>query len=249
MKKLGLVFLVAIALASPAMAGQIQVGYPGGSYGPYEANPGGEFTLNVYTSGLSTGSYAAASKNVGVVGTFQTFCLEGSEVIYPWDAKYFADLDHNAMFGGNYPAGDPVSVGTGWLYSQFAQGTLAGYHYLGTPADRQASAALLQNAIWWLEGEEGVGYTGANPYMAAVVAEFGTACGGNLACAQAAAKANGGWNYGVYALNLWTSDTVHNTTTAVQDQLFYAVPDGGTTLMLLGGALMGLGALRRKFRV
>jgi hypothetical protein len=28
-----------------------------------------------------------------------------------------------------------------------------------------------------------------------------------------------------------------------------SVPDGGTTLMLLGGALMGLGALRRKFRV
>jgi hypothetical protein len=26
------------------------------------------------------------------------------------------------------------------------------------------------------------------------------------------------------------------------------VPDGGATLMLLGGALMGLGALRRKLR-
>jgi hypothetical protein len=26
------------------------------------------------------------------------------------------------------------------------------------------------------------------------------------------------------------------------------VPDGGMTLMLLGGALVGLGALRRKFR-
>jgi hypothetical protein len=27
------------------------------------------------------------------------------------------------------------------------------------------------------------------------------------------------------------------------------VPDGGATLMLLGGALLGLGTLRRKFRV
>ena len=27
-----------------------------------------------------------------------------------------------------------------------------------------------------------------------------------------------------------------------------AVPDGGATLMLLGGAMVGLGALRRKFR-
>ena len=31
-----------------------------------------------------------------------------------------------------------------------------------------------------------------------------------------------------------------------QDYLWYHVPDGGATLMLLGGALVGLGAIRRK---
>ena len=36
--------------------------------------------------------------------------------------------------------------------------------------------------------------------------------------------------------------------TAGPHQSFLRVPDGGATLMLLGGALMGLGALRRKFR-
>lgn len=49
----------------------------------------------------------------------------------------------------------------------------------------------------------------------------------------------------VYANWLKTADIAG--TTFAQD--FGApVPDGGATLMLLGGALMGLGALRRKFR-
>jgi hypothetical protein len=52
---------------------------------------------------------------------------------------------------------------------------------------------------------------------------------------------DGGWEYGVYAINMWLDGEDY------QDGLVY-VPDGGATLMLLGGALMGLGALRRKFR-
>ena len=66
----------------------------------------------------------------------------------------------------------------------------------------------------------------------AIIAYFGS---------EANAKANGGANYGVYALNLWLPGGA-----LVQDVLV-RVPDGGATLMLLGGALVGLGALRRKF--
>jgi hypothetical protein len=106
---------------------------------------------------------------------------------------------------------------------------LADYGY---GVNRLASAGLLQNALWWLEGEEAIPNTG-NLYIDAVVAKFGGA---------ADAKANGAEQYGVYALNIWTASGKGQT------QLFYAVPDGGATLMLLGGALMGLGALRRKFR-
>lgn len=232
MKKLALVLLVAIGLAAPAAAGQIQVGYSGSNYGPYQTGSGGEFTLNVYTSGLDTGGYATGvTSNIGVTGTFQTFCIQGTEYIYPYSSTYYAELNAKAMYGD-----DPVSVGTGWLYSQFATGNWQDGLTYNYGANRSTSADLLQKALWWLEGEEGLSYDASNPYMAAVVAEFGS---------QTAAKADGGWNYGVYALNLWTNS---DQTGPIQDQLFYQVPDGGTTLMLLGGALVGLGALRRKFR-
>jgi hypothetical protein len=80
---------------------------------------------------------------------------------------------------------------------------------------------------------------GTNVYINAVISHFGSAD---------AAMADGADAYGVYALNLWAGGVDYQT------QLFYKgggtvdVPDGGTTLMLLGGALVGLGALRRKFR-
>jgi hypothetical protein len=48
----------------------------------------------------------------------------------------------------------------------------------------------------------------------------------------------------------WTS--LNNGWSKASDinvQAFGSVPDGGTTLVMLGGALAGLGALRRKFRV
>jgi hypothetical protein len=53
-----------------------------------------------------------------------------------------------------------------------------------------------------------------------------------------------GLNVGSYSV----SDAVTNETITIQVVGGGAVPDGGTTLVLLGGALTGLGALRRKFR-
>jgi hypothetical protein len=57
-------------------------------------------------------------------------------------------------------------------------------------------------------------------------------------------------NFGVWAVNLTRAPqgcASGISVTDCQSQLLY-VPDGGATLMLLGGALMGLGILRRKFR-
>jgi hypothetical protein len=215
------------------MAGMIQIGYSGSAYGQYQTGLGGEFTLNPLSGWLDMSGYVAGTTmDIGVAGTFQTFCIEVNEHISGYSATYNAQLNTNAMYGSVNPPGDPVSAGTGWLYSQFAQGTLAGYDY---GAGRLVSAAALQNTIWWLEGEAGDPGAG-NVIRQAVLANFGDSA--------AAAMADGGWQYGVYALNLWTgSDPTQNRN---QDQLFY-VPDGGMTLMLLGGALMGLGALRRKF--
>jgi hypothetical protein len=74
--------------------------------------------------------------------------------------------------------------------------------------------------------------------MVAVVAEFGS---------KSAAKADGGAQYGVYALNLWSGND--QTRHRAQDQLYFqglptvsqeTVPDGGETAVMLGGALVGL---------
>jgi hypothetical protein len=53
-----------------------------------------------------------------------------------------------------------------------------------------------------------------------------------------------GLNVGSYSV----SDAVTGETITIEVAGGGAVPDGGTTLVLLGGALTGLGALRRKFR-
>ena len=56
--------------------------------------------------------------------------------------------------GGGNGSYDALSKGTAYLYSQFANGSLAGYIY-GYGATRATAAGELQEAIWWLEGENG----------------------------------------------------------------------------------------------
>jgi len=223
------------------MADQVRVGYPGSGYGPYQTGIGGEFTLTPTnpTGWLDLSYYGAGARNArGSTGSFQTFCLEGGENIYPYNALYNAVVQRNAVGGGVGPAGDPLSVGTGWLYSQFASGNwVTGLSYEYTDlSGRRTDADLFQKAIWWLEGEEGITYSAGNKYMLAVVSQFGDG-----------ATADGAWHYGVYALHLTSLNGG-----PVQDQLYYSgvpVPDGGATVMLLGAAMAGLGFISRKFRV
>ena len=155
------------------------------------------------------------------------------------NTTYDAVKSQNAVWGSVGPAGDPLSVGTGWLYSQFARASwTAGLSYDYTNPGRStgagSSADLLQLAIWWLEGENSVAYNAGNLYMKGVVDKFGS---------EALAKANGSWNYGVYAVNL----TAVTTGARAQDGLIY-VPDGGMTLMLLGVGLGGLALTNRRAR-
>lgn len=254
-KVTGIVLLLASALllASPAMANpvQIQVGFSGSNYGPYQTNQGGEFTLNDNgTSGdwLDLSAYSDQTKNFGGITSFQTFCVEESEYIYPNPATYSATLSAAAVNGGvgAGPNGDPISVGTGWLYSQFANGTLQGYNYgdaNGHP--RSTSADLLQSTIWWLESEAG-DPGDLNPFRNAVLSRFTTE-----ADAKAGDVSDGGTaRYGVYAVNL-----TGGPYGVAQDQLYYApgftsaaVPDGGRTLAMLGMALCGMAIISRRLR-
>jgi hypothetical protein len=245
MRKSIVILAVALMAVSVAFADQIQVGYPGSSFGPYRGGAGGEFTfLPVNPSGwLNLSNYdAGVTSDIGVSGTFQTFCIEGNEGLYGYDeanasnrGPYDAVVNQNAIQGSMGAAGDPISVGTGWLYSQFARGVLSGYSY---GSGRTTSAGLLQNAIWWLEGEKNVVYNASNPFMLAAVNHFGS---------EALAQADGGWNYGVYALNL-TKPVAGAPPRRFQDALVY-VPDGGMTLILLGIAFAATAFAYSRIRV
>ncbi len=206
--------------------------------GQFQVSPGGEFVA-VTSPQTFLGMYDSdATQTVSVSGQrvvgFSTFCLEKDENLST-SGTYVGNLNDKALAGGvNTNSGDPISLGTAWLYYQFAKGTLAGYAY-GTPAydaaeiaARKASATDLQNAFWILEEEQAAG---ANPFIALAAAALNT----NLAGLQA--DANGA--YGVKAINLFTANGEYR-----QDIL--VLPDGGTTLVMLGGGVLGLALLRRR---
>jgi hypothetical protein len=153
------------------------------------------------------------------------------------------------------PSGDQISVGTAWLYSHFAQGTLNvppvsgfGDYFSAVNPTRANEALKLQQAIWKLEGEDNTATTANNAYYAAAVNQFGGV--------EANAQANASAGYlGVYVLNnwktaaarnLWVSSGTITESAKAQDFLYFRVPDGGATILLLGVALAGLGALRRR---
>lgn len=160
---------------------------------------------------------------------FQTFCIEYNEDFYP-GRIYDVAISDKAMYGGQPSSGDPISIGTAWLYMEFAKGTLSGYdyNYNGNKdgvagGNRTASAGLLQQAIWWLEQEPN---GKRNTFIdAAEEALYGTGKKGNGWDTLIKGDANGA--YGVKALNLGAAG-------AVQDQLVI-VPEPTT---LIAGALL-----------
>jgi hypothetical protein len=243
------------ALAPGAYAGSITISgnpdYRAGSGGEFNitaADGGGAALLSALSGGYTTvngtavGTADGTRMNAGFGGTigFQTFCVEYNEFIN-LGGTYTATISDGAIYGGvgggidpdgsgPLPQTDLVSVGTAYLYSQFAQGTLVGYTYTNGAA-RAASAVMLQEAIWYLEDEIGLtaGQIDANTFLQAAFAAYGEG-----------AKDNSGGLYGVRVLNLGGVAPDQK-----QDQLIM-VPDGGLTLTLLGLGLSGLSLMRRK---
>ncbi len=192
------------------------------NYGTRHSGNGGEFNISSADFNPTTMGYAA---NTISGGGFETFCVEANEYFTPGSAYYYAisQAAVNGGISGGNP--DPISLGTAFLYSQFAKGTLGGYDY-GTLGGSSASAGSLQATIWWLEGEASDPGT-SNIFRDAVLTQFGTVAG-------AMADSNGA--YGVGVLNLWVD---HGHTKVAQDQLVL-VPEGGSTLILLGFGLVSL---------
>jgi hypothetical protein len=213
---LGLGGLLCVTSAQAAMSVWL-------SQNAWSAGTGGEF--NAVPSGFNP--LAAYSPKAIVGGGFETFCIEETEYFAP-PASYNVALNSGAVsgcvnlgHGSPIVAGfDPLSLGTCWLYSQFARGILANYDYNNvTAGGRNGSAANLQATIWWLE-DEAAAPAAANPFYQAVIAQF----------ANPQADAPVGGTYGVQAMNLTGGPPGYGLN---QDML--VVPEPTT---LLAGALL-----------
>jgi hypothetical protein len=196
---------------------------------------GGQFTVTVgstpiyYTPFSSTVPVAAANS------VFQTFCLETTYNVNN-GSSYAAVVANNIAQN----SGEDLSVGAAWLYANFLAGTLSGY------VANSTDAGILQQTIWWTMGEasEPSNHTYVNDLAAAGITSPATAITGSYYSTTI-----GSTIYDVAALQLGVNN-------ANQDQLIAwsqasgntpaPVPDGGTTVSLLGMALAGLGFVARR---
>lgn len=227
--------LAAIVTAPGASAASITF-----KSGSFQTGSGGEFVA------LTDPSYTAyydgrALQTVDGQTGFSTFCLERQEDLY-FNQPYLGTLNDRAIGGGTdlnenpNLSGDPLSLGSAWLYLLFADGMLPDYDYGTAPYSggeinaRKADAGRLQNALWMLEDEMTVSFD--NSYLALAVDRFGS-----LEGAQAA---NDGM-FPVYVMNVTQGSTRR------QDVLV-RVPDGASMLGLSGLALGALALMRRTAR-
>jgi len=223
--------------------------------GPYSYSDGGEFTatgdagLNGVVNWNAYYYGTTPSVSTAVRGTsFQTFCIEATEEFGPGNS-YGVSVSDSALYGhAGAPPGVPVTKGTAWLYSQFAAGALSGYDFGNTSGQRQADAGALQQAIWYLQGEQGGAYnafvTDAANYFKVTLTQTEINNGAQGTVLTDAADGA----FGVRALNLWNgaySQSI-NGYNCNQDQLVVAVPEPTTLVAGFGALGFVLLAIRRR---
>ena len=96
----------------------------------YSYGVGGEFraTGSVVSANPTLAGYSPLTGDPTAQDPyFQTFCIEANEHFSP-GSTYDVTLSDRAMYGSQPPGGDPVSIGTAWIYSQFAAGTLRSWN-------------------------------------------------------------------------------------------------------------------------
>jgi hypothetical protein len=182
--------------------------------------------------GTTTGGGPFVGTIVGTTDSFLTFCLQ-SERPLDFGPEYtiagitdYAYWEDDNRGGDTITGRDPISSQTAWLYTQFRNGTLAGYN--GTTGAMDS----LQWAIWVLEDEEPSVPAGAwRPLALQFINEANQAV------------ANGFTGLGdVRVLNLVSWDGVD-----IQDQLALVTTPEPPTIALLLCGLFGLAVTRRRW--
>ena len=213
---------------------------------------GGEFTALVTGQNFLPNYSSKATATVSVNGKnqtgFETFCVEINQNFTP-------NTSYNTVLAptiNNGTGSSAVTVGSAYLYSQFAQGKLSGYDYT-TGSGRETTSDELQDALWYLQGNIINGYrsgssslytfnANTDPFLVLVDSLFGT----KIADESDLLYGN---NFGVMVLNL--TSTVNSCTVYNQDQLVYCpVPEPATlaagVMLLLPLGWSAFRALRNK---
>jgi hypothetical protein len=228
------IFLTALAITAAAVTHVSALTVTVDIVQGYQLGSGGEFNVSPVT-GAGYSPLDLYNNNSGALG-FGTFCVDrNTDIKVP--GTYTGVVDPNGVTS----SGNHISLGTAWLFKQFATGVLNYYSY--TPGytgsnnhniwKRADSAYFLQLAIWYLEGTYGYQDPSVNPFLNLVKGQFGTLL---------AAEGNANGAYGVGVLNLYS-----RTGGKVQPMLTL-LPDGGSALILLGMALSSMAVIARKFR-
>lgn len=211
--------------------------------------------LSAYTSG----AYGTSPN----IAAFYTLCANPDLTIPYNTVTGYAKLNYNAATGATRNvSGDALTVGAAWLYSQYAQGTLAGFRYTSQGnipgSNRYADAQLLHTTINLL-----MTGTAAQVNAAASTNKFVQAL---LQANSSAAYWTGTYNanqryqeigdFTVLVMNLTSGP--NGTGTQYQDMLYVAragygtdpggVPEPATLMLWTLGSLgvVGLGYCRKR---